>query len=151
MRIAALAILVCSVLLTGCASKEEGGTVVGAVAGGAIGSQFGRGSGNVVATVAGAVVGGIIGNNIGKSLDARDRELAANAEYDAWERGAPRQPVRWRNPASNRYGEVEVEEYYERGPSRCRNFVHRVWIDGRPQTMRGIACRSREGTWRQVE
>ena len=151
MRIAAIGLIVCSVILAACASKEQGGTVVGAVAGGAIGSQFGRGGGNVAATLAGAVVGGIIGNNIGKSLDARDRELAAQAEYEAWERGAPRQPVQWRNPNSNRYGEIVVEDYYDRGPERCRRFVHRVWIDGRLQVMRGTACRYPDGRWHQIE
>ncbi len=38
----------------------------------------------------------------------------------------------------------------ERGGSRCRNFVHKVWIDGRPQAMRGTACRNPDGTWTQV-
>jgi len=28
--------------------------------------------------------------------------------------------------------------------------VHKVWIDGRPQTMRGTACRNPDGTWTQV-
>jgi surface antigen len=28
--------------------------------------------------------------------------------------------------------------------------VHRVWIDGRPQQMRGTACRNPDGTWTQV-
>ena len=145
------AAIVASSLLAGCANKEQGGTVVGAVVGGVVGSQFGRGSGNVAATLAGAVIGGIVGNNIGKSLDARDRELAAKAEDDAWENGPPRQPVRWRNPDNGRYGEIVSEDYYERGPTLCRNFVHRVWIDGRPQAMRGTACRSPDGTWRQVD
>lgn len=37
---------------------------VGAVAGGVIGSQFGKGNGRVAATAVGAVVGGIIGDRI---------------------------------------------------------------------------------------
>jgi surface antigen len=28
--------------------------------------------------------------------------------------------------------------------------VHKVWIDGRPQAMRGTACRNPDGTWTQV-
>ena len=136
--------------LTSCANKEEQGTVAGAVVGGIIGHQFGRGSGKVAATFAGAVIGGIVGNAIGKDLDERDRELARQAEYDAWERGATRQPVRWRNPDNGRYGEVIPEAPYKRGASDCRDFVHRVYIDGRPQTMRGTACRNPDGTWTQV-
>jgi surface antigen len=136
--------------LAACETKQEGGTVVGAIAGGLIGNQFGKGSGKVAATFAGAVIGGIVGNDIGKSLDERDRVLAREAEYDAWERGPPRRPVRWRNPDNGHYGEIVAEDYYERRGARCRDFVHRVWINGRPQAMRGTACRNPDGTWTQV-
>ena len=108
------------------------------------------GGGKVAATLAGAVIGGIVGNEIGRKLDDRDRQLAREAEYDAWERGPPGRPVRWRNPDNGRYGEIVAEDYYQRGSSRCRNFVHKVWIDGRPQAMRGTACRNPDGTWTQV-
>ena len=130
--------------------KEDSGTVVGAIAGGVIGNQFGRGGGRVAATLAGAVVGGIVGNEIGRSLDQRDRELARQAEFDAWERGPPGRPVRWRNPDNGRYGEVIPDDYYKRGSNDCRDFTHRVYIDGRPQAMRGTACRNPDGTWTQV-
>jgi surface antigen len=136
--------------LPGCETKQDTGTVVGAIAGGVIGNQFGKGAGKAVATVAGAMVGGIVGNEIGRQLDVRDRQLAQQAEMDAWERGPPGRPVRWRNPDNGRYGEVVAEDYYERGGARCRDFIHRVWIDGRPQQMRGTACRNPDGTWTQV-
>ncbi|MFC5743486.1 glycine zipper 2TM domain-containing protein [Dyella tabacisoli] len=42
------------------------GTVIGAVAGGLLGNQVGRGNGRKAATVAGAVVGGVVGNQVGK-------------------------------------------------------------------------------------
>ncbi len=142
--------LVASFGLTSCANKEEEGTAAGAVVGGIIGHQFGKGSGKVAATIAGAVIGGIVGNAIGKDLDDRDRELARQAEYDAWERSPAGKPVRWRNPNGNHRGEVVPEAYYERSGSRCRDFIHTVWIDGRRQQMRGTACRNPDGTWTQV-
>ncbi|MBX9592480.1 MAG: glycine zipper 2TM domain-containing protein [Hyphomonadaceae bacterium] len=145
-----ISVLAASLVLVGCETHQDTGTVVGAVAGGIIGNQFGKGGGRVAATLAGAVVGGIVGNEIGRSLDARDRELARQAEYDAWERGPPGRPVRWRNHDNGHYGEIIAEDYYERGHARCRNFVHKVWIDGRPQAMRGTACRNPDGTWSQV-
>src|SRR5881394_2686195 len=119
------AALAATLLVTACANNQEGGTAIGAITGGIIGNQFGKGSGKVASTLAGAVVGGIVGNEIGRSLDQRDRELASQAEFDAWERGPPRQPVRWRNPNNGRYGEVIADDYYDRGGSRCRNFLHR--------------------------
>jgi surface antigen len=142
--------VVASLSLGACANNEESGTAIGAITGGIIGNQFGKGSGKVAATLAGAVIGGIVGNAIGKDLDARDRELAREAEYDAWERGAPGKKVSWRNPDNGRYGEVIAEGYHTRGSSRCRHFVHSVWIDGRRQQMRGTACRNPDGTWTQV-
>jgi len=145
-----LAIVPLACAVGACESKQDSGTLVGAVAGGVIGNQFGRGAGKALATVTGAVVGGIVGNEIGRSLDQRDRALAQQAEMDAWERGVPGRPVRWRNPDNGRYGEIIAEDYYERGGARCRDFIHRVWIDGRPQAMRGTACRNPDGTWTQV-
>jgi surface antigen len=142
--------LVASSGLTACANKEEQGTVAGAVVGGIIGHQFGKGRGKAVATFAGAVIGGIVGNAIGKDLDDRDRELAREAEYDAWERGAAGRPVRWRNPSRNHYGEVVPQGHYRRGGAHCRDFIHTVWIDGRRRQMSGTACRNPDGTWTQV-
>jgi surface antigen len=144
------AVLVASLGLGACASNEDTGTLAGAVVGGVIGNQFGKGSGKVAATFAGAVIGGIVGNAIGRDLDEREREMAREAEYDAWERSAPGRPVRWHNPDRNRRGEVVAEAYYDRRGSRCRDFVHTVWIDGRRQQMRGTACRNPDGTWTQI-
>jgi outer membrane lipoprotein SlyB len=47
------------------------GAVGGAVAGGMVGNQMGKGDGNTVATVGGAVVGGVVGNQIEKNLKRR--------------------------------------------------------------------------------
>jgi surface antigen len=131
-------------------NKADTGTVVGAVAGGVIGNQFGRGGGRVASTMVGAVVGGIVGNEIGRSLDARDRQLAQQAEMEAWERGASGRPQRWRNPDNGRYGEVIPEKPYKRGGLDCRDYVHKVYINGQPQAMRGTACRNPDGTWTNV-
>jgi outer membrane lipoprotein SlyB len=43
-----------------------GGTVLGAIVGGALGNQVGKGDGRKAATIAGAVAGGAIGHNIEK-------------------------------------------------------------------------------------
>jgi surface antigen len=140
--------------LTACApsggSRQDGGIVAGGVAGGIVGSQMGRGKGNVLATVAGVVVGGLIGSEIGKSLDQRDREFAQRAELSALERGRTGQRTEWRNPDNGRYGEVIPLEPYRRGEQDCRDYTHKVFIDGRPQAMRGTACRNPDGTWTNV-
>ncbi|UXI66698.1 glycine zipper 2TM domain-containing protein [Tahibacter amnicola] len=49
-----------------------GGTVIGALAGAAIGNQVGKGDGRKAATVAGALAGGAVGHNVEKR-HRRDR------------------------------------------------------------------------------
>lgn len=143
-----------ALVLAGCGpegpTKADTGTVVGAVAGGIIGNQVGNGTGRVLATVAGAFVGGIVGHSIGQSLDEQDRMLAQEAEYAALETGQSGVARPWRNPDNGHYGEVVPTRTYRRGEYDCRDFKHTVYIDGRPQTMSGTACRNPDGTWRNV-
>ncbi len=127
--------------------REDMGTVVGAVAGGAIGNQFGKGDGRVAATIAGIVIGGIIGSDIGRQLDENDRRRAARAEYAALENGRSGVAEGWRNPDTGHYGRVVPERPYRVGGRDCRNYTHTIYINGEPETMRGRACRNRDGTW----
>lgn len=46
------------------AGDDTGGTLLGAVVGGALGNQVGGGDGRRAATIAGAVIGGAVGNNL---------------------------------------------------------------------------------------
>ncbi len=48
------------------------GTVIGAAAGGLLGSQIGGGSGRTVATIAGAAAGGYVGNRVQKNMQDKD-------------------------------------------------------------------------------
>ncbi|KUO61793.1 MAG: hypothetical protein APF80_00065 [Alphaproteobacteria bacterium BRH_c36] len=140
--------------LAGCGpgglSKADGGTAIGAVAGGIIGNQVGSGTGKVLATVAGAFVGGVVGHTIGKSLDEQDRRYAQEAELAALEDGRSGVSRSWRNPDSGRYGEVVPQRPYKRGSRDCRDYTHTVFIDGRPETMSGTACRNPDGTWANI-
>src|SRR5262249_50764942 len=66
---------------TGQGPKENTGTLVGAVAGGLIGSQFGGGTGErIAAGLAGAALGGLIGNRIGAGMDDDDKRRAYAAQ-----------------------------------------------------------------------
>src|SRR5688572_462733 len=106
----AAALLMLSIALAGCGpegpSKADTGMVVGAVAGGILGNQVGKGGGNVAATAIGAVVGGIVGSEIGRSMDEQDRRYAQEAEFEALERGQSGVSRQWRNRDNGRYGEV---------------------------------------------
>jgi len=47
--------------------NTAGGTVLGAIVGGALGNTVGKGDGRTAATIGGAVVGGAIGHNVAKN------------------------------------------------------------------------------------
>jgi surface antigen len=155
MRMARLAALPVILALAGCSgeggvAKQDAGLAVGAVAGGILGNQIGKGGGRVAATAIGAVIGGIVGSEIGRSMDQQDRMLAQQAEFEAFERGQSGSVRQWRNPDSGHYGEVIPTRPYKRGPQDCRDFTHKIYIDGQAQAMKGTACRNADGTWSQV-
>jgi surface antigen len=128
--------------------KENTGTLLGALGGAAIGSQFGGGAGGHVAgALIGAGVGALIGNRIGNALDEKDKRLAYEAEMNALDRGQSGAPVSWRNPDSGRYGSVVPGPAYLDAGRNCRAYTETIYIDGRPQTARGTACRNPDGSW----
>jgi surface antigen len=131
--------------------KENTGTAVGALTGALIGSQIGGTTGSrVAAGVAGAALGGLIGNRIGAALDDEDKQRAYAAQMEALDQGQPGAPISWRNPDSGRYGTIVPGPAYQQSGATCRQFTHTVYIDGRPQSARGTACRNPDGTWTQA-
>ena len=131
-------------------NNEDGGTVIGAIAGGVIGNQFGGGRGRIATTAVGALVGGFIGNKIGRSLDDADRRAAERAQFFALERGESGVATPWRNPDSGHYGSVVPRRPYRRGARDCRDYEHTIYIGGSPEVARGTACRNGDGTWTPV-
>jgi surface antigen len=149
--LAALAVTGCAGDRLSEAPKEGAGTAIGAIAGAAIGSQFGGGVGErVAAGIAGAAIGGLIGNRIGAAMDDEDKRRAYEAQMAALDRGAPGAPVAWENPDSGRRGTIVPGPQYQRQGTRCRDYTHTIYIDGRPQVARGAACRNPDGTWTPV-
>jgi surface antigen len=129
--------------------RENTGTLLGAGSGALLGAAVaGSGTGNRLAGAAvGGLLGGLIGNRIGAALDDEDRQRAYAAQMDALERGRPGAPVSWRNPDSGRYGTIVPGPAYQEAGRNCRSFTHTIYIDGRPQTARGTACRNPDGSW----
>ena len=145
-------VLIAGVALAGCSgdrvTKQDTGLGIGALTGALIGNSVGKGGGRVAATMVGAVLGGIVGSEIGRSMDKQDRLLAQQAEYDALERGTSGRSRVWRNERNGNYGEIVPSRPYRRGSLDCRDYTHTVYIEGRPEVMRGTACRNEDGTWR---
>ena len=149
------AALVAGALLAGCSQNtgpnEAGGTLIGAAAGGLIGSQFGHGSGKLAATGIGVLLGGLLGNSIGKQMDANDRQRALQAQQAAY--SAPvGQRIVWNNPDSGHSGSITpVNEGTDSSGNYCREFQTTVMIGGQPQQAYGRACRQPDGSWKVVQ
>ncbi|MEQ1863097.1 MAG: glycine zipper 2TM domain-containing protein [Micropepsaceae bacterium] len=140
-----------------CEGDVAVGTGIGAIVGGVIGNQFGRGSGRTAATIGGVILGGIAGNAIAKDACKDDRQDAYyynDTYYDAFNDPDDGEEYAWSNPHTNNYGTVTPGVYYEDGyqdySGPCREFEQRVYIDGRPETATGVACKQPDGTWRIV-
>ena len=94
-----------------------------------------------------ALQGGIVGRS-GVSLTDSDKQRALEAEYRALEGAAVGQPVLW--TGKDVTGKVVAAAPYQVGSQNCRQYTHTIYIDGRPQTARGTACRNSDGGWNPV-
>lgn len=131
------------------APNQNAGAVTGALAGGLLGALVGghRGSDRLAGAVIGAAAGGLLGSAIGASLDEQDRQAAEAAQMRALETGAPNAPVGWRSDHTPYYGTIVPGPYYVETGRRCRHFTHTIYIRGRPEVVRGTACREPDGRW----
>ena len=104
-RLPIAAALVAALTLGACAtenagSKQTGGTILGAVAGGLAGSAFGRGEGRLVITGLGTLLGAYVGSDTGQSLDRADLIAAARTTQVTLESAPTGQTATWSNPDS---------------------------------------------------
>ncbi len=132
-------------------TKEGVGTLGGAALGGLIGSQIGRGSGQLAATAGGVLLGAWLGNEIGSSLDNADRSEMSRAESRAY--AAPiGQQITWNNPQSGNSGTViPVRDGYSNSGAYCREFQQTITVGGQKQQGYGKACQQPDGTWKIVQ
>lgn len=143
------------VLLAGCSNggpKQTGGTLLGGLAGAAVGSQFGKGHGRLAAVGIGSVLGAMVGGSIGAKMDEKDKQLAQQTAMNALEHQPNNQVSSWNNPNNNHHGSFVVTKTDDSPSSRlvCRDYVQSVIIDGREETVHGRACRDKydsRGTW----
>jgi surface antigen len=85
---------------------------------------------------------GVIGSAIGRDLDAADREAAIAAQQEAVSTG---QRKSWRG-THGAYGFIEPSA--EEGLGGCRDYMHKVYVNGRPQQAKGQACKRPDGSYR---
>lgn len=142
-------ILFCSISLVGCdnMTKQDMGTVTGAVAGGLLGSTVGQGSGRVLAIAAGSLAGAFVGNAVGKNMDDTDKLKMNNA----LENNSIGKPAYWRNQNTGAdYEVVPTRNVTVSGNNYCREYRTIAYIGGKKREVYGTACRQPDGSWQAV-
>jgi surface antigen len=128
-----------------CRNQRAAGTVLGAIAGGIIGNQFGHGGGKAAATVGGVFLGGMAGNAIASDMSCDDRLYAFRVYTDGFD-GPLGRRYEWRNPNGD-YGYFIATREYQDGRHACRDFDESVYRKGRWHERQGSACRHEDGNW----
>lgn len=132
-------------------SKQDMGTIGGAVVGGYLGSEVGGGTGRLWATGAGVLLGALVGSEIGKSLDRADMVYAERAVQQA-HTALIGETVSWNNPESGHSGSVTPvrDGYSKTTNSYCREYEQTIYVDGRQEVGYGTACQRSDGRWEIV-
>lgn len=142
-----IVLMLACISLVGCnqMTKQDVGTVTGAVAGGLLGSQFGGGGGRILAIGVGTLAGAFIGGAIGKSMDETDR-LKMNQALESNNVG---QPAYWQNRRTGtEYTVVPTRDVSYEGNQYCREYRSTAIIAGKKQQVYGTACRQPDGSWK---
>ena len=137
-------------LVSGCATKMETGTVVGALTGGALAYGLGQDSSNKeLWTVLGIGLGAMVGQNIGQQLDERDRMLMGQTFNHTMEKAPINSVGKWENPDSGHGGSVSpTRTFITTEGTPCREFTQSVTIGGQTEQAYGTACRQADGSWK---
>lgn len=148
---AATAAVVMIVTLAGCSGGEnqQAGTILGALAGGLAGAQFGEGNGQLAMVGIGTLIGAAVGGEIGRSMDAVDRRLMAQTTEHALNDARSNTTTSWRNPDTGHYGSVTpLNVTQPRREVYCREYQQTVTVGRQTQNAYGTACRQPDGSWK---
>ena len=146
----ALATLV-MVTVTGCETMQANPkTTIGAAGGAAVGGLIAAAAHGSPAAIAASVIGGgLLGGLAGNMLDERDRRMAAESTHRALEAAPTGTTVPWQNPDTGHSGAVTPTRTYQTANGTyCREYLQSVTIDGKPEQVKGTACRQPDGSWK---
>lgn len=132
--------------LVGCQNmtKQDMGTMTGALAGGLVGSTIGQGGGKILAVGAGALAGAYLGNMIGKNMDETDKLKTQMAI----EQNKSNQTSSWTNPDTGAKYTVTPKKAIKHASQYCREYTMTATIDGKQEKTYGTACRQSDGSWK---
>lgn len=135
----------------GYVNKQTVGGVGGAVAGAWIGSNVGKGKGNIAAIAAGTLLGAYGGSALGASLDRADVAYHNNTAQKALEYNKSGTASKWTNPDTGASGAVIPSKTYQEHGRYCREYTQVIRVGNKAQEAFGKACRNPDGTWEVVK
>lgn len=159
MNLTKTSIIIASLLfITSCSTdgktgmnKQSGGTLLGGLAGGLLGMQFGKGGGQILAASAGALIGAYAGTQIGKSMDNQDKLMAERASQKSLETQSAGSKMEWKNPDTGHQGYVMPTRTFKTKEGQyCREFTQEVKIGNNVEKAYGTACRQPDGHWKII-
>ena len=128
-------------------TKEDSGTLLGAIGGALIGSEITGSSG--VGIAVGTLAGAYVGREIGRQLDEADQQKMYQTTQNALETGVSGNSSQWHNPDSGNNGTVTPQPSYTNTDGQyCREYQQTVTIAGEQETAYGTACRQPDGSWK---
>ena len=132
---------------SGNCNRELLGGLLGAVAGGLVGSRIGDGRGQLAAVAGGTLLGFLVGGSIGRTMD----EVDQNCVGQALEHAGDGQTIVWNNPEKGGQYQVTPKQTFQRDDGRyCREYTATAVIGGKTQNTYGTACRQPDGAWQLV-
>ena len=127
-----------------CSGNNAAGTVIGAIAGGLLGSAVSHGNGGAV--MGGVILGGLAGNSISSNMNCSDRRYAMTSYSKGFE-GRIGQRHSWQNKDRSSYGSFTPTREYSRDGNTCRDYRDVGYGNGHSYNHSGTACRHNDGNW----
>lgn len=131
--------------------NNTGAKIIGAIAGGLLGSTVGKGDGRRAAIVGGAILGGVVGNETSKDYSCEERRYSDSTFDEAVYDNDIGRPHYWNGDRRHGYVVITNDGYYNN--TYCRQFENVVIVnDGYreyQQINRGYVCQGRNGQWYQ--
>lgn len=102
-----------AITVSGCQMNQEQaqllGTLVGGIAGAAVGSQFGDGSGRVVAVAIGTLAGSLIGHQLASYLTRQEQEqLYSTTQRALASASEQNSSARWVSPDGQKSADIQI-------------------------------------------
>lgn len=147
---AIISMLALSMTLSGCETKAQQGSMLGAGAGALLGAGVGGKNNRVAGAAIGAVIGSLIGGQVGHYMDEQDKMKAQATSQRALEYSRSGTTSSWHNPDSGHSGTVTPYKAYQKNGDYCREFTQTVNVGGKTERAYGTACRRPDGQWEIV-